>query len=132
MTYKQAADILDPETRIEALVKIGYYGGFNSDEAQADAVNEACRLAAEVLRAATDTNVGSKWVKVKDRPPEEETTVLVAYIGLDGKLHGDQVARLKSGSWYWYDGFPTCLSDKVLVDITQWMPLPELTEDDGV
>lgn len=54
MTYKEAADILDPETRIETLVEIGYYNGFNSDKAQSDAVNDACRLAAEVLRQKDD------------------------------------------------------------------------------
>lgn len=50
MTYEEAANILDPDTRIETLVEIGYYNGFNSDKAQSDAVNDACRLAAEVLR----------------------------------------------------------------------------------
>lgn len=54
MTYKEAADVLDPETRIETLVEIGYYNGFNSDKAQSDAVNEACRIAAEVLRQKDD------------------------------------------------------------------------------
>lgn len=50
MTYEEAAAILDPDTRIAALAEIGYYSGFNSDKAQYDAVNDACRLAAEVLR----------------------------------------------------------------------------------
>ena len=45
MTYKEAADILDPETRIEILVEIGYYNGFNSDKAQSDAVfARLCRV----------------------------------------------------------------------------------------
>lgn len=69
MTYEEAADILDPETRIETLVEIGYYNGFNSDKAQSDAVNEACRIAADVLRNVPDTNVGDKWVSVKNKLP---------------------------------------------------------------
>lgn len=50
MTYESAADILDTETRASTLNAIGYYAGFNSDNAKIDAFNEACRLAAEILR----------------------------------------------------------------------------------
>ena len=50
MTYKEAADILDPETSLAALAEIEYYGGFSGQTAVMEAVNEACRVAARVLR----------------------------------------------------------------------------------
>jgi len=90
MTYKEAADILDPETKIETLVEIGYYNGFNSDKAQSDAVNEACRIAAEVLRTATDTNVSEKWISVKDRLPKEQGYYLVCCLWGEGTLYEKQ------------------------------------------
>lgn len=50
MTYKEAADILDPETSRDALWKIEYYNGFSGQDAVMETVNEACRIAAKVLR----------------------------------------------------------------------------------
>jgi hypothetical protein len=50
MTHEEAARILDPETSRETLDEIEYYGGFRGDEAVLEAVNEACRIAADVLR----------------------------------------------------------------------------------
>lgn len=50
MTYKEAADILDPETSRDVLRKIEYYKGFGEQDAVMEAVNEACRIAAKVLR----------------------------------------------------------------------------------
>lgn len=125
MTYKEAADILDPETRIETLVGIGYYNGFNSDKAQSDAVNEACRIAAEVLRNVSDTNVGDKWVSVKDRLPEDEKIVLISCICLDGSTATDVMAFIKDGEWRWNDGLPAEFSEKVKIPVTHWMFLPD-------
>lgn len=50
MTYKEAADILDPETSRDALWKIEYYNGFSGQDAVMETVNEACRIAAKILR----------------------------------------------------------------------------------
>lgn len=51
MTHEEAARILDPETSREALAGIGYYGGFRGEDAVLEAANDACRIAAEVLRS---------------------------------------------------------------------------------
>lgn len=51
MTHEEAARILDPETSREALAGIGYYGAFRGEDAVLEAVNDACRIAAEVLRS---------------------------------------------------------------------------------
>lgn len=50
MTKEQAARILDPETREDALAEIEYYGGFRGEEAVKAAMDEACRIAAAELR----------------------------------------------------------------------------------
>lgn len=50
MTYKEAADILDPETSLAALAEIEYFGGFSGQETVLEAVNEACCIAARALR----------------------------------------------------------------------------------
>lgn len=50
MTKEQAARILDPKTREDALAEIEYYGGFRGEEAVKAAMNEACRIAAAELR----------------------------------------------------------------------------------
>lgn len=54
MTYKEAADILDPETSLAALAEIEYFGGFSGQEAVLESVNEACRIAARALREAEE------------------------------------------------------------------------------
>ena len=51
MTREEAAKILDPETTLDAYAKISYYGGFEGESTWQDAVNEACRMGAEALRA---------------------------------------------------------------------------------
>lgn len=50
MTLDQAIRILDPETTTEELDKIYYYGGFHGNEAITAAINEAVRIAVELMR----------------------------------------------------------------------------------
>lgn len=50
MTIKEAIRILDPETTVEALAEYEYYGGFNGKAAMVEAVNEACKVAVEILK----------------------------------------------------------------------------------
>ena len=50
MTLDQAIRILDPETTTEELDKIYYYGGFHGNEAITAAINEAVRIAVEIMR----------------------------------------------------------------------------------
>ena len=64
MTYKEAADILDPETSKDALSPYDY-----DPQRRLQVINDACQMAAEVLRNTTDTNVGDKWVSVKNKLP---------------------------------------------------------------
>lgn len=50
MTHEEAARILDPETRLDALAEIEYYGGFHGKEAVLEAMNDAFRVAVNALR----------------------------------------------------------------------------------
>ncbi|MBQ2269376.1 MAG: DUF551 domain-containing protein [Bacteroidaceae bacterium] len=91
-------------------------------------------LLANGVTFATDTNVGSKWTRVKDRLPETHLRCLVyregynkvggymsiatftpCYNGLEGDLmNGRQV-------WFEYDSE---VGDYELTNVTHWMPLP--------
>ena len=50
MTIEQAIAILEPETTRAALYEYQYYGGFRGEEAKIKACEEACRIAAAVMR----------------------------------------------------------------------------------
>lgn len=49
MDYKEAIEILHPDTTAKKLAEIGYYAGFNSYEAERNAVNEACIVACDAM-----------------------------------------------------------------------------------
>lgn len=66
MTYEEAKRILHPDTTLEALAEIEYYGGFNGPEAQIKAVNAACLVACEAI----DKALAMQWVPVSERLPE--------------------------------------------------------------
>lgn len=50
MTLDQAIRILDPATTTEELDNAYYYGGFHGNEAVTAAINEAVRIAVEIMR----------------------------------------------------------------------------------
>lgn len=49
MTVQEAIKILNPETSADALLEIGYYGGFNGKMAQIQAVIDASVIAVECM-----------------------------------------------------------------------------------
>ena len=50
MTREEAIRILDPETMVETLAEIEYYGGFRGRTKAAQALSDACILAVAALR----------------------------------------------------------------------------------
>lgn len=108
MDYKQAADILDPATSREALRPYDY-----DHHRKYQVVEDACRIAAQVLRTATDTNVGRKWVSVKDKFPSQDGEYLVA--------SADAGARFVETSFYFANEKRWALFNDF---VTHWMELP--------
>lgn len=51
MTKLEAAELLDPDNELRSLDRYEDYGGLHGEDAQVEAIRDACRLAAEVLRA---------------------------------------------------------------------------------
>ena len=49
MDYKEAYEILHPDTTIQKLAEIEYYGGFAGQQKAIEAVNEACVVACEAI-----------------------------------------------------------------------------------
>ena len=98
----------------------------------------ADHLIANGVTFATDTNVGSKWISVEDRLPEngrylvfqksfisgghcDFATFTQCYSGLLGDpMNGKQL-------WYKYDGE---YGDYEVTNVTHWMPLPEPPKED--
>lgn len=58
MTMREAIRILDPETTREAIAEIEYYAGFKGREAAIQAVDDACRIACDVMRRALKAQEG--------------------------------------------------------------------------
>lgn len=72
------------------------------------------------------------WISVNDRMPDENTPVLVTWIGINGEVHSDAVAAIIYGQWYWWE---ISVEDSLefdakctFVQITHWMPIPEMPE----
>jgi hypothetical protein len=128
----------------EKLVKLldeahdNYYKSFDPNRDFYGGV--ADHLIANGVTFATDTNVGSKWISVKDRLPETHLRCLVyregynkmggyltmatftpCYKGLEGDL--------MDGRQVWYDYDSEC-GDYELTNVTHWIPLPDPPNED--
>lgn len=98
------------EKLIELIGQVQYLGGL--ELALAD------RLIANGVTFATDTNVGDKWISVKDRLPEEADRYLcnIKSFAFPGLFYQ---AILKYDKHGFQEGH--IYTD----DVTHWMPLPE-------
>lgn len=54
MTISEAIRLLDPSTSAQAIKEIEYYGGFNGREKVLAAINEACKMACDIMRQYDD------------------------------------------------------------------------------
>ena len=50
MEINEAIRLLNPDTSAEAIAEIEYYGGFKGHEKVLEAINEACKLACDIMR----------------------------------------------------------------------------------
>lgn len=120
MTREEAAKILDPETTLDTYAKISYYGGFEGENVWQDAVNEACRMGAEALRALDAQEKPEsfgEWISVKERLPEPNVIVLCCTN--KGYVDTDSFGRYSKV-------FLKCddMEGKV-GQVIAWMPMPE-------
>lgn len=98
MTKEEAARILDPETREDALAEIEYYGGFRNEEAVKSALNEACRVAAEELRSKPT----SEALTLEQLRGMEGKRVLVRELET-GREYNEILKRVSEGGVYLID-----------------------------
>ena len=104
MTNQEAAYILDPETTRQALAP------YSLDcQAKMAVVNEACAVAAKVLRE-------TGWISVKDKMPPTGVRVLVCRKTRSGKAVEPGIAG--------FDGFFTVPVGRTK-NVTHWMPMPK-------
>ena len=54
MTISEAIRLLDPSTSAQAIKEIEYHGGFKGHEKVLAAINEACRIACDIMRQHED------------------------------------------------------------------------------
>ena len=136
MTREEAAKILDPETTLDTYAKISYYGGFEGESAWQDAVNEACRMGTEALRALDAQEKQEsfgKWISVKDGLPDDEREVLVIAHGWDGRLVYVGSHKRVEAQKSWLTGITNKSSEWSLWGwsylkepmVTHWMPIPQ-------
>lgn len=105
MTHEEAARILDPETSRDALAEIEYYGGFRGEGAVLEAVNEACRIAAEVLKHGASHHAGDPLTLEQLQGVEKVTPVWWEGAGFWCLAQSGGILT-PSGQCYDVDGLP--------------------------
>ena len=61
MTREEAIRILDPETMVETLAEIEYYGGFRGRTKAANALHDACILALSAIQEQEERERGCEY-----------------------------------------------------------------------
>lgn len=127
MTIDRAIEILNPEHR-------ECYDGM-------DEVNEACRMGMEALER-------TRWIPCSERLPEELEPVNVVWVNHRPEPYYGKIKDVPQKAtavyyrekWYWW----SCVCEDLLaeygrnepdlvdsdIEITHWMPLPELPKEE--
>lgn len=119
MTKDEAIRILDPKTFVEELVKIEYYGGFAGWTKAAQAVYDACILAAEALREQGH----GRWIPVTERLPKNFISVL-GYMTDAGKYPPVRECYTVGNAFF----FPA-LGD--VHPVSHWCEMPQPPKEEG-
>lgn len=122
MTREEAIRILDPETTVEAISEIEYYGGFSGRTAAVQAVSDACILAVAALREQEQR----RWIPVAERLPN----VFEAVLAYCPNRRNTYLLYINArGEWHFFD--KTVAGALLDESVTNWMPLPEPPEEDA-
>ena len=81
------------------------------------------KLIANGVTFATDNNVGSKWIPVTERLPEDDEVVLI--MCKIGKMFVGYHKHLYPGYEFWQILTARDSTKKITYTVTHWMPLPE-------
>lgn len=117
---KEAADAIDELSRQLKDLECINIGDLDCDEHQLCTCMGIVRNRLEAKKP--------RWISVEERLPEDDTGVLIAYKDIFGEPAIGQ-AIIRSFGWCWFEG---CVEDSVVevrVEITHWMPLPELPKE---
>ena len=85
MTREEAIRILDPETMVETLAEIEYYGGFRGRAKAANALYDACALAVTVLREQEERERGCEYCKEDGNGYRK----MIGAFSITNPFHGD-------------------------------------------
>ena len=116
MTREEAIRILDPETMGETLAEIEYYGGFRGRTKAAQALSDACILAAADLREQEER----RWIPVTERLPENGGYVVCIAKRNPFSRFMPMVARIEKNGWV------NPMTEQYISEVTHWAPLPPL------
>lgn len=125
----------DRENLIEILEEVE--GQYNNDFPSIEQIADG--LIANGVTFATDNNVGSKWISVTDRLPEDRQRILcfkkskygscvmvVTYSKCLESYCGVDFRGVKRGGFFSYDSE---VGYYEIPDVTHWMPLPEAPKE---
>ena len=91
--------------------------GFCFDSTLAKAIEDVLAMLKTEETVATDNNVGSKWISVSERLPENGSNVL----GYSYDEDGSRIFPANYDNGWWHD----CFFNIRIITVTHWMPLPE-------
>ena len=117
MTREEAIRILDPETAVETLSEIEYYGGFRGRTKAAQALYDASILAVSALREQEER----RWIPVTERLPSESGRYVVFVEECVFVFHYSSRHKMFNA----FDDIDRELAEIHAIMPTHWMPLPE-------
>ena len=109
MTLEEALRFIDPETDMDALAEVEYYGGFKGKEQAAQKLKEASRMVVDFIRRVS-------WHDAKTPPPvhdeswenagEKHCCIMSELVWVCCESRNTMKGWIENGKWYIEDGRP--------------------------